>query len=93
MSPAIAQKDHPMKLHRIAALLAFSVSAALPLAHAADTPAAALAEACKQDVQTLCPGVKPGEGRVAACLKSNRSKISDACKSAIKAERKNKAAN
>lgn len=40
---------------------------------------------CKQDVQSLCPGVKPGEGRIAACLKANREKVSGSCKAAIKA--------
>jgi len=81
--------------HFIAAL-ALAATALLPLARAADAPAAAasgaLVEACKQDVQTLCPGVQPGEGRIAACLKGKRSKLSDGCKAAIKAQRKGKAA-
>ena len=40
---------------------------------------------CKQDVQSLCPAVKPGEGRIAACLKANHEKVSAGCKAAIKA--------
>ena len=41
--------------------------------------------ACKQDVQTFCHDVKPGEGRIAACLKANREKVSGGCKAAVKA--------
>jgi hypothetical protein len=84
-----------MHLPRLASTLAFVACAALPLfqsAHAADAPGGPVADACKQDVQTLCPGVQPGEGRIAACLKGKRSKLSDGCKAAIKAQRKAKAA-
>ena len=58
-------------------------------ARAADTPAAngPVAEACKKDVETLCPGVQPGEGRIAACMKDQRRKLSDGCKAALKAQR------
>lgn len=42
--------------------------------------------ACKQDVESLCHDVKPGEGRIAACLKAHREKVSDGCKAAIKAK-------
>jgi hypothetical protein len=40
--------------------------------------------ACKADAQKLCPGVKPGEGRIAACLKEHRAEVSPACKAAAK---------
>jgi Cysteine rich repeat len=65
---------------------------ALSVAHAADAPAAppALVEACKADVEKLCPGVQPGEGRIAACLKGKHRQLSDGCKTAIKEQRKNK---
>lgn len=43
-----------------------------------------VAEACTQDVKTLCPEVKPGEGRIAACLKDNHDKVSAGCKEALK---------
>ena len=51
-------------------------------------PNAALAGACKQDIATLCPDVKPGEGRIAACLKTNRRQLSAGCKEAIKEHRR-----
>ena len=61
-----------------------SAFAADGAANAADGP---VVEACRQDVQTLCPGVQPGDGRIKACMKSNRRKLSDGCKGALKAQR------
>ena len=40
-------------------------------------------EACKADAGTLCQGIRPGHGRIRACLKSNRDRVSQGCKSAI----------
>lgn len=61
-------------------------------AHAADAPAAAVVEACKADVEKLCPGVQPGEGRIAACLRGKHRQLSDGCKTALKEQRKNRKA-
>jgi hypothetical protein len=55
-------------------------------ADAGKGPAGPIRSACKSDVAELCKGVKPGGGRVAACLKEHKDQISDACKSAIKQE-------
>jgi Cysteine rich repeat len=74
------------------ALTLLLACAGLGAAHAADTPAAATIEACKADIEKLCPGVQPGEGRIAACLKDKRRQLSDGCKTAIKEQRKNKKA-
>jgi hypothetical protein len=49
-------------------------------------PAGSPIAACKQDVQTLCPNVQPGGGRVMACLKSHAAQVSEDCKAAVKAE-------
>jgi Cysteine rich repeat len=39
--------------------------------------------ACDSDIQTLCAGVQPGGGRILACLKEHKDKVSDPCKVAI----------
>lgn len=54
-------------------------------AFAADTPRGAVREACKADIASLCSGLQPGGGRIRECLKANRDKLSDGCKSAIAA--------
>ena len=45
----------------------------------------AVREACKADIATHCAGLEPGGGRIRACLKANRDKLSDGCKAAIAA--------
>lgn len=37
-------------------------------------------KACHADVETFCAAVKPGEGRLGACLKKNEKKLSKACR-------------
>jgi len=49
---------------------------ALLLAQAAQHP-------CMDDAKKLCPGVEPGEGRIAACLKQHKDQVSQACKGRI----------
>lgn len=34
---------------------------------------------CKKDAETLCPGIKPGDGGLAKCLKENKDKLSPDC--------------
>ncbi len=38
---------------------------------------------CAADAQKLCPGVEPGEGRIAQCLKQHKDEVSAACKQKI----------
>lgn len=48
--------------------------------------------ACEADVESLCGDEKPGHGRIMRCLKRNKAKVSEACKSEMadmKAMRKN----
>ena len=42
--------------------------------------AAAAAHPCLADAQKLCPGIAPGGGRIAACLKSHEAELSPECK-------------
>jgi hypothetical protein len=39
--------------------------------------------ACQSDAQTLCPGVRPGGGRILDCLAQHKDAVSDACKQAV----------
>lgn len=50
---------------------------ATAFAHAPDR--AAIRKACAADFQANCPGIKPGGGRLAACLKEKRASFSEAC--------------
>jgi hypothetical protein len=43
----------------------------------------AMVKACRSDVQSLCPSVKPGGGRVAQCLQQHASELSPACKAQL----------
>ena len=40
-------------------------------------------QACEDDLQQYCAGVKPGEGRIAQCLKDHKDKLSAECKTQI----------
>jgi hypothetical protein len=75
-------------MQRVGSLFLFGVLTVSSV-FAAETPAAPAegVVAKAQDVEKLCPGTKPGEGRVMACLKANRAKVSDGCKAAIKSQR------
>ena len=47
--------------------------------------------ACKADVETLCPGIQPGGGRIIACLQQNAAQVSAACKDALARAREKRA--
>jgi hypothetical protein len=49
---------------------------AILLAQAAQHP-------CMDDAKKLCPDVKPGQGRIAACLKAHEDHLSEGCKANI----------
>ena len=38
-----------------------------------------IAEACGNDIDRLCPGVPPGQGRIKACMKEHASQLSAPC--------------
>jgi len=40
-------------------------------------------EGCKAELETLCKGVKPGDGRLLACLYAHSDKISAKCEYAM----------
>jgi len=39
--------------------------------------------ACGPDAARLCPGVKPGGGRILACFKEKATDLSPGCRSAL----------
>ncbi|MEW6440099.1 MAG: cysteine rich repeat-containing protein [bacterium] len=42
-----------------------------------------VANECREDLQTNCSSVQPGEGRLLECIKKNDAKVSTRCKQAI----------
>lgn len=77
-------------LRTLACALGLATLSSVTTTYAADAPAAgpaadgAVAQACRDDVKSLCPDMQPGGGRIAACLKKQRAKISAGCKEALK---------
>lgn len=69
-----------MRLFLIVPILALAAAPA-----SADAPKPR--EACRADVERLCAGIKPGDGRIAQCFKEHRSEISEACRAAVKERR------
>jgi len=68
------------------ALAADTATETAPAASAASAKAVAkdVRDACKAEVQSLCPGMTAGDGKLAPCLKSNLAKLGASCKSALK---------
>lgn len=56
------------------------------------TPNPAVRAACSGDVQRLCPGIKPGGGRVGECLKARMHEVSPQCVEAVRTSRANRGA-
>ena len=50
-----------------------------------DNQMQAVRQACHADVEKFCQGIRPGQGRIRACLRSNKDRVSDGCKSAVTA--------
>jgi starvation-inducible outer membrane lipoprotein len=45
----------------------------------------AVRQACAPDYRSLCSGVRPGGGQIAACFKQHASELSQPCRSALQA--------
>ncbi len=43
-----------------------------------------VANECREDLNSFCADVKPGQGRVMACMEKNEQKLSSRCKQAMK---------
>jgi hypothetical protein len=42
-----------------------------------------IANACAADIKSLCAGVRPGEGRLEACIKTHSGELSEACRAVL----------
>ena len=69
---------------------ASAVAAAQTTAPAQPKQPAPAGGACKADVQRLCAGVQPGEGRIRACVRQHQQDLSAGCKAAISHRREEK---
>lgn len=69
----------------MASVLVLSVLTIPALAADPPRPGGPVFEACKADIASLCAGIQPGGGRIKECLRANRDKLSEGCKSAIAA--------
>ena len=66
----------------------------LPAAALAQTPdRAAIRQACAADFQKNCPGIQPGGGRLAACMKEKRAAFSETCLTTLQRARAQRAGN
>lgn len=63
--------------------LAGEAAAQMQVTPAMRAKAKTIARDCRTDIETLCARVEPGEGRIAACLRDNRDKVSPACGTAL----------
>ncbi|ORE98153.1 cysteine rich repeat-containing protein [Aurantimonas sp. 22II-16-19i] len=67
----------------------FSAGLGAGLAQAQTPPNLTRAEArevariCRSDVRSLCDGIEPGNGRIAACLRANSERLSEPCKAKL----------
>ena len=64
-------------LKRFALTLAIAAGLSATAAMAQD--ARTIARACAGDIERLCAGVPPGEGRIKACMKAHITELSAPC--------------
>ncbi|MCY1669086.1 hypothetical protein [Rhizobium sp. SL86] len=67
----------------LAGSLSNVASAQMQVTPAMRAKAQTVARDCRTDIRTLCARVEPGEGRIAACLRDNREKLSPPCGAAL----------
>jgi hypothetical protein len=68
----------------VAKKVAVPALAAMALMAFVSTASAIDVHFCKEDAARLCPGVEPGKGRIAKCLKAHENEISIGCAKELK---------
>ena len=53
------------------------------LAFAGSDPVSTVTDGCKEEINTYCKSVTPGEGRILACLYAHSEKLSNRCEYAL----------
>jgi hypothetical protein len=57
--------------------------AAILLLLGSNAQAQGAAKTCASDIKTLCADVRPGQGRIAACVKDHIKDLSDPCQNLL----------
>ena len=66
----------PVRKLAVAAASAFLIAS---LSNAAMAQMQEVMRYCKPDIERLCPGVQPGSGRIAQCLKAHKMDVTVGC--------------
>jgi hypothetical protein len=69
----------------IAACLGGTLSTAVHAQQPAPPAGGNVRAACRDDSQKLCPSVRPGGGRIKACMEAHKDQLSQPCRDALKA--------
>ena len=78
----------PLAIGAVLATTAFADNGTPPPPPPPPPPIGVVPGACKQDIQTFCPDAKPGDGRIATCIRTYYRALSPACKEAIRENRR-----
>ncbi len=74
-------------LHQLRRAAAATLAAAVASASASSAQAQRqeIRQACTADMRALCSGIMPGSGRIKQCMIDKFDRLSEGCKSALKA--------
>ena len=80
----ISKEEGKMKKMLVMSLILCMIMLLSGLAFAEEKgPVETVLDGCQKDIETYCKGVKPGEGRILACLYAYQDKLSSRCEYAL----------